>query len=302
MVDNARALPGHLARLTTDRATAQRLADYLSEHLDGQEVAVASFEAGDGRWSTAAYFSSPPNETALRALVGLEVGADLANRLEFERVESRDWVAASLAGLPPVAAGRFLVHGRHDRALVRSNSLGIEIEAALAFGTGHHGTTRGCLLALDFIARQKRRPRKILDVGTGSGVLAIAAARALRRRVMASDIDGRTLQVARANARLNKTAPDVTFIHAAGLAGGRFRRAGPHDLVLANILLGPLLRLARPMRRLLAPGAYVVLSGLLNSQAQTALMAYRLQGLRLQQRIVLDEWTTLVLRRPALPR
>jgi ribosomal protein L11 methyltransferase len=280
MVDNARALPGHLARLTTDRATAQRLADYLSEHLDGQEVAVASFEAGDGRWSTAAYFSSPPNEAALRALVGLEVGADLA----------------------PVAAGRFLVHGRHDRALVRSNSLGIEIEAALAFGTGHHGTTRGCLLALDFIARQKRRPRKILDVGTGSGVLAIAAARALRRRVMASDIDGRALQVARANARLNKTAPDVTFIHAAGLAGGRFRRAGPHDLVLANILLGPLLRLARPMRRLLAPGAYVVLSGLLNSQAQTALMAYRLQGLRLQQRIVLDEWTTLVLRRPALPR
>jgi ribosomal protein L11 methyltransferase len=299
MVDNAS--PGHLARLTTDRATAQRLADFLTENLEGQDVAVATFEAGDGRWSTAIYFPAAPNETALRALVGLEVGADLANALVFERIESKDWVAASLAGLAPVAAGRFLVHGRHDRAHVRSNSLGIEIEAALAFGTGHHGTTRGCLLALDFIARQKRRPRKILDVGTGTGVLAIAAAKALRRRVMASDIDGRALHVARDNSRLNATASAVTFIQAAGLGARRFR-ADRYDLVLANILLGPLVRLALPMRYLLAPGAYVVLSGLLNSQAQSALMAYRLQGLKLQRRIILDEWTTLVLRRPTLPR
>ena len=302
MVDNAPASPGHLARLTTDRATAQRLADYLTENLDEQDVAVAAFEAGEGRWSTAIYFSSPPNETALRALVGLEVGADLANRLEFERVESKDWVAASLAGLAPVTAGRFLVHGRHDRARMCSNSLGIEIEAALAFGTGHHGTTRGCLLALDFIARQKRHPRKILDVGTGTGILAIAAAKALRRRVIASDIDARALQVARGNARLTKSAPEVTFIHAVGLGARRFRSGGRYDLVLANILLGPLIRLARPMRHLLAPGAYVVVSGLLTSHAQTALIAYRSQGLRLQRRIVLDEWTTLVMRRPALPR
>jgi ribosomal protein L11 methyltransferase len=182
------------------------------------------------------------------------VGRELANALVFERVEARDWVAASLEGLAPVGAGRFLVHGRHDRARLGANRIGIEIEAALAFGTGHHGTTRGCLLALDCIARQKRPPRDILDIGTGTGVLAIAAAKALRRRVLASDIDARAVMVARENARLNRAAPWTEFIHAAGLASNRFRARGPFDLILANILLGPLLRLARPMRRLLAHG------------------------------------------------
>jgi ribosomal protein L11 methyltransferase len=290
MVDNAPATAGHTARLTTDRATAQRLADFLTDTLDEQDVAVAALESDGGAWSTAIYFSKPPNQTAMRALVALEVGAGLANTLVFERVEARDWVAASLEGLAPVHAGRFLVHGRHDRARVAPNRIGIEIEAALAFGTGHHGTTRGCLLAVDSIVRQKR-PQKILDVGTGSGVLAIAAAKALHKRVLASDIDHRAVAVARENARLNKAAPMIAFISAAGLGAHRFAAGGPFDLVLANILLGPLTRLAQP-----------VLSGLLHSQAQTALMAYRAQGLVLQRRIPLDEWTTLVLRRPALPR
>jgi len=302
MVDNAPATAGHTARLTTDRATAQRLADFLTESLDEQDVAVAAFESGGGAWSTAIYFSKPPNQTATRALVALEVGAGLANTLVFERVEARDWVAASLAGLAPVHAGRFLVHGRHDRARVAPNRIGIEIEAALAFGTGHHGTTRGCLLALDHITRQQRRLRKILDVGTGTGVLAIAAAKALRTRVLASDIDHRAVAVARENARLNKVAPMIAFISAAGLGARRFAAGGPFDLVLANILLGPLTGLARPMCRLLAPGAQIVLSGLLHHQAQAALTAYRAQGLVLQRRILLDEWTTLVLQRPALPR
>src|SRR4051794_12596057 len=195
MVDNAPSAAGHSARLTSDRATAQRLADALSEQLDEQDVVVAAFEADDGRWTAAIHFSAPPNETAIRALVALEVGPELANTLVFERVEARDWVAASLEGLAPVDAGRFLVHGRHDRACLGANRIGIEIEAALAFGTGHHGTTRGCLLALDSISRQKTRPRNILDIGTGTGVLAIAAAKALRRRVLASDIDPRAVMV-----------------------------------------------------------------------------------------------------------
>lgn len=302
MVENAPTAAGHSAHLATDRATAQRLADFLTEQLDEQDVAVAAFESSDGQWSTAVYFSDPPNETALRALVALELGADLANKVVFEKVEAKDWVAASLAGLAPVAAGRLLVHGRHDRARVRPNSIGVEIEAALAFGTGHHGTTRGCLLALDHIARQKRLPRKILDIGTGTGVLAIAAAKLLRKRVLASDIDRRTVAVARDNARLNGCLPAIEFITAAGLGAHRFRARGQFDLVLANILLGPLLRLARPMRSILAPGATVVLSGLLTTHAQTALMAYRAQGLMLQRRILLDEWTTLILRLPTLPR
>ncbi len=296
MVDNS-ATPGHVARLAADRATAQRLADFLTESLDEQDVVVAAFESADGRWTTAIYFSAPPNETAVRALVALDVGAEAANAVVFERVEAKDWVKASLEGLAPVEAGRFFVHGQHDRARLPANRIGIEIEAALAFGTGHHGTTRGCLLALDFIARQKKRPRKILDVGTGTGVLAIAAAKALRNRVLASDIDPRAVMVARENARLNSASPWVEFIHAAGLEAHRFRTSGPFDLVLANILLGPLVRLSRPMVLLLAPGARVVLSGLLNSQAQTAVVAYRAQGLVLERRISLEGWTTLVLRR-----
>jgi ribosomal protein L11 methyltransferase len=297
MVDNA-PLPGHTARLATDRATAQRLADFLTETLDEQDVVTAAFETDDGLWNMAVYFSAPPNETAVRALVALEAGAELANTLVFERIEAKDWVAASLAGLAPVEAGRFMVHGQHDRARVRGSRIGIEIEAALAFGTGHHGTTRGCLLALDFIAKQKTPPHKILDVGTGTGVLAIAAAKALKTPVLASDIDRRAVMVARENARLNRAAPAIEFITTAGLDAHRFRERGPYDLILANILLGPLVRLARPMTRLLAPGARVVLSGLLSSHAQAALMAYRAQGLMLERRILLEGWTTLVMRRP----
>jgi len=209
MVDNGAEnkvmTAGHSARLVTDRVTAQRLADVLTESLDEQEVVVSAFESEDGHWTTAIHFPAAPNETAIRALVALEAGAELANTLVFERIEARDWVAASLEGLTPVKAGRFLVHGQHDRARVRANRIGIEIEAALAFGTGHHGTTRGCLLALDFIARQKKRPRKILDIGTGTGVLAIAAARALHAPVLASDIDPVAVSVARGNAKLNRS-------------------------------------------------------------------------------------------------
>jgi ribosomal protein L11 methyltransferase len=302
MVDNAPTTPAQTVRLVTDRTTAERLASFLTEALDEQEVVTAAFESAEGSWTMAVYFSDPPNQTALRALVALEAGAEAANALIFEQVEQKDWVAASLEGLKPVEAGRFFVHGQHDRGKVRANHIRIEIEAALAFGTGHHGTTRGCLLALDFIAKQPGKPRRILDVGTGTGVLAIAAARAWKMRVLASDIDPLAVKVARENAYANEVGSTVEMIHAAGLNAHRFRQRGPYDLVLANILLGPLVRLAPLMRPLLAPNARVVLSGLLDSHAHTALMAYRAQGLMLEKRIRLEGWTTLILRRPALPR
>jgi ribosomal protein L11 methyltransferase len=194
-----------------------------------------------------------------------------------------------------------LVHGSHDRAAVRVNDIGIEIEAALAFGTGHHGTTRGCLLALDHLAK-RRRPgvktfARILDVGTGTGVLAMAAARMFRSYVIASDIDPRAVTVARDNARANRTAPMVTIIETPGVSRRAVRRHAPFDLVFANILLGPLKGLAEPLARLVAPGGYIVLSGLLAAQAASALASYRAQGLRLERRIPLDGWVTLVLRR-----
>jgi ribosomal protein L11 methyltransferase len=281
-----------LVRLVCDETTAKRLSDLLSESFEDTAAAVAAFEGTDGQWNVEVHFEEPPDEAAVRALVRDAAGGDL--KLVFETVAAKDWVAASLAGLKPVTAGRFTVHGEHDRSVVAPNRIGIEIEAALAFGTGHHGTTRGCLLALDGLVKMNR-PRRVLDVGTGTGVLAIAAAKALRCPVLASDIDPEAVRIARENARLNRASPFVTCVHAAGLADSRFRARAPFDLILANILLAPLTRLARPMRGLLAPGAHVILSGLLARQENAALAAYRPHGFVLRQRIPLAEWVTLVL-------
>src|SRR6185503_3880409 len=218
-----------LARLVCDEKTARRVADSLSESFDSSATAIAAFEGIDRRWNVEIHFEHPPDEVTVRNLVAQTAGPDDAARLVFEAVEAKDWVAASLADLKPVAAGRFTVHGAHDRARVAPNRLGIEIEAALAFGTGHHGTTRGCLLALDGLLK-RRRPRRILDIGTGTGVLAIAAAKALRRKVLASDIDAQAVSIARGNARLNGVAPYVECICARGLTGRRFQGDAPFDL------------------------------------------------------------------------
>ena len=295
---NAAAGATMVARLAMGPDAARDLLDRLAEIFDAAETVVSAYESGGGLWTVAIHFLNPPNETAVRALVALAAGAEAGNALAFERLAAKDWIKASLEGLPPIEAGRFVVHGAHDRARVGVNRIGIEIEAALAFGTGHHGTTRGCLLALDRILKSQR-PKRVLDIGTGTGVLAIAAAKSLRRPVLASDIDRRAARVARENIRRNH-APSVTVIHAAGLGMRRFRAHGPFDLVLANILLGPLQRMATPMARLTAPGARVVLSGLLTPQANAALAAYRAQGIVLERRVALDGWATLVLRRPLL--
>ena len=281
-----------LARLTCDEATAKRLAEQLSERFD--DAATAAFEGTDGRWNLEIHFETPPDQDAVRLTLSQIAGAESAASLTFEQIAAKDWVAASLADLKPVEAGRFTVHGAHDRARIAPNRIGIEIEAALAFGTGHHGTTRGCLLALDWIGKG-RRPHRILDIGTGTGVLGIAAAKSFRRPVLASDIDPEALTIARANARLNGVSPLMATTHAKGLTGFRFRQAGPFDLVFANILLGPLKRLAAPLRPLLAPGAEVILSGLLADQENAALAAYRPHGLKLVRRFPLGEWVTLVL-------
>ena len=218
--------PTSVARLICNESTARRLATYFSECLDPDDTACAAFEGEDGRWQLAIHFRETPNETALRALMELGADTDAAEALTIEPVEAADWVAEGLAGLAPVRAGRFVVHGAHDRAKLRPNEIGIEIEAALAFGTGHHGTTRGCLLALDDMVK-RRRPRRVLDIGTGSGVLAIAAAKILRTPIVASDIDLVAVTAAKSNTRLNRVAPWITLAHAVGTRSHAIKAGHP---------------------------------------------------------------------------
>lgn len=286
-----------LARITTDRTLAHCLADALAEELDPETCAVSLFEDG-ARWTVEAAFNDEPDRTLIAGIVARVAGADSANTIAFSTIAVRDWVKASLEGLAPVRAGRFVVHGSHDRARVRSNEIGIEIEAALAFGTGHHGTTHGCLLAFEALRKAGRNAQRwrILDVGTGTGLLAIAAARALRVPVLASDNDTTAVAVARDNARLNHAASLIHACTAEGVDAGSIRR-GRYDLIFANILEAPLRRMSAPLSGLLASGGRLILSGLLPAHAPGVIAAYRRQGLRLQTRLMLDGWVTLIMRR-----
>jgi ribosomal protein L11 methyltransferase len=279
-----------------DEPTARRVVDLLNESLDDDQAAVAAYERPDGRWDVSLHFDEPPDQAAIRELVSLAAGDAAAQHITFDTVEAKDWVAASLEDLVPVPAGRFIVHGAHDRARIPANKLGIEIEAALAFGTGHHGTTRGCLLLLDQVLRA-HSPKRVLDLGSGTGVLAIAAAKAQRQRVLASDIDPVSVRVARDNARLNGVGNLVEAICATGFSAPQFARRGPFDLVLANILANPLRQMATPMAQHLAPSALVILSGLLPHQAQGVIASYRARGLILRRHLKIDGWSSLLMQR-----
>jgi ribosomal protein L11 methyltransferase len=274
--------------------TAKRVVDLLTESFFEGQAAIAAFEGPGGRWDITVHFADPPDQTSIRELVGIAAGDEIALAVSFDKVEAKDWVKATLEQLVPVCAGRFIVHGRHDREKVPPNKLGIEIEAALAFGTGHHGTTRGCLILLDEVLKAYC-PRRVLDLGTGTGVLAIAAAKALHGKVLASDIDPLSVRVAAENARLNGTGDLVETIWAIGFSAPQFQRRGPFDLVLANILANPLRQMATPMSRHLAPGALVILSGLLPPQASAVISAYRARGLVLKRHIRIEGWSSLLL-------
>jgi len=273
---------------------AKAAVDLLTDAFFDSDAAVAAFERPDGRWEVALHFALPPDQGLVRERVSDAVGETTAQNITFDTIEAQDWVQASLDNLVPVPAGRFLVHGQHDRARIPPNKLGIEIEAALAFGTGHHGTTRGCLLLLDHVLKAQR-PRRVLDLGTGTAVLAIAAAKALHRAVLASDIDPASVSVARDNAHLNGVGNLVQVIRATGFSAPEFASHAPFDLVLANILANPLRQLARPMLQHLAPGALVILSGLLNHQAMIVVAAYRARGLVPLRHLKIEGWSSLLL-------
>lgn len=275
---------------------AKRVVDLLDESFPEGQAAITAFEGVGGRWDIIVHFAEPPDEGAIRDLIGLAAGDEVAQQVSFDTVEAKDWVKATLADLVPVRAGRFVVHGQHDRSKVPANKLGIEIEAALAFGTGHHGTTRGCLLLLDGVLKA-HQPRRVLDLGTGTGVLAIAAAKALRKKVLASDIDPLAVRVARENAGLNGTGDLVQAITAIGFSAAEFSARAPFDLVLANILANPLRQMATPMAQHLAPSALVILSGLLPPQARSVVAAYRARGLVLRRHLLIEGWSSLLMQR-----
>jgi ribosomal protein L11 methyltransferase len=288
----------HTAVLSLGEADARRLADAIAEDpaLEGASIDVT--EAAPGRWEVVVYFEERPSKPVRAALahVASTVLGLGAHTFRIEALPETDWVAKSLAGLKPVRAGRFLVHGSHDRDKRRPNDIAIDIEAGQAFGTGHHGTTAGCLRAIDALAKA-RRFGKPLDLGTGSGVLAIALAKALKAKVLASDIDPVAVEVARENARLNGVGTRVNAIVAAGLGGRAFRIRAPFDLVVANILARPLILLAPAIRRNLALSGVVVLSGILPEQRARVVSAYRHQGLKLTKTVPLEGWVTLIFER-----
>jgi len=283
-------------RLTEARALALASALDSDERLAALPVSLG--EAPDGQWQVLVYFTAE-NETAeADALhhLSLTILGEEAARFTTEKLPDTDWVTQSLKGLSPVRAGRFLIHGGHDRDACRANDIAIEIEAGQAFGTGHHGTTAGCLLAIDRIGRT-RPIANALDIGTGSGVLAIAIAKATKAPVLASDIDPLAVRIARDNIRSNGVADRVRAVVAGSLRKRVFRTSQPYDLVVANILAEPLVTLAPQICHLLGPGGTLVLSGLLPGQRARVVAAYRGRGLPLLRTFVLDGWLTMVFHR-----
>ncbi len=270
---------------------AERIAALLSARL-GEETPVAWSEAVSG-WVVSAYVEGEiaPTEAAIRDALG---GDGFGLALRVTELADDDWVRKSLEGLPVVRAGRFRIHGSHDRDRRRASDIAIEIEAGLAFGTGHHGTTAGCLLALERVFR-RRHFRNALDLGTGSGVLAIALAKRWRVPVLATDIDPVAARVARDNARLNGVTGLVEIAAAPGFRHPAFAQRQPFDLIVANILAEPLVALAPALVRQLAPGGAVILSGLLPWQGRRIVAAYRNQGLALVRSSIRDTWLTLEL-------
>ena len=234
-----------------------------------------------------AYYAQAPDGAALTSIIGRDV--------KVEALPDVDWVKLSQEGLPPVRAGRFFVYGAHDKGKAPSNTIALGIDAGVAFGTGHHETTTGCLMALDWMKRTGMKPDNALDLGCGTGVLALGADRLWRIPVMASDIDPQAIDVTRENLRLNGGQMRIRAVVAEGFAHPAIGAAAPYDLIIANILAGPLTQLAPGIRDHIAPGGRVVLSGLLRTQELMVLSFYRAFGFRLERRWRLGPWSVLLL-------
>jgi ribosomal protein L11 methyltransferase len=274
------------------RADAEAAASAIDADpiLEAATYSILEEDEDRGVWRIDAFPTSTAEADALTVLLKDRP----ALKLTTETLADADWLAMALSGLPPVRAGRFFIYGVHDRGRAPPNTVNLRIEAGAAFGTGHHGTTVGCLIEFDRL-RKGRRFARVLDVGAGTGVLAIAAARTGSTVTVGTDIDPVSVRISRENAKVNTTA--TRFVHAAGLDHPRVRAGGPYDLVFANILARPLASLAQPIKRALKPGGLVILSGLLRTQERYVRAAYLSRGFSLTHRLHRDAWATLVMRK-----
>ena len=259
--------------------------------LEGATYSILEEDEDRGVWRIDAFPTTDEEAAGLAAV--LSDGGDL--NVIVVALADADWLAMALSGLPPVRAGRFFVFGVHDKGRVPGGAIPLRIEAGAAFGTGHHGTTVGCLQAYDALIKA-RRFNRVLDVGAGTGLLAIAAARTGSATALGTDIDKPSVRIAGENAALNRAR--ARFVYANGLSDRRVRASAPYDLVFANILARPLIGLSQDIHGALKPGGMVILSGLLRTQQRMVLAAYASRGFRLRRRIHRDAWATLVLVRP----
>ena len=288
-------MPSYSALTTlAGEPAAQALADALEE-LEPAPTGIGVFEIedGSGLWEVGGYFLERPDEIALSLLCAMHG----AKPFIVSEIPDKDWVSEVRRELTPVHAGRFVVFGGHDREVVPSQKIGLEIEAAMAFGTGHHGTTKGCLESFDSLLQKGLVARNVADIGAGTAVLAMAAAKVLNGRFLASDIDPVATETARANVAANGLRGRVQTLTSVGFRHPLIHVRAPFDLVFANILAGPLKKLAVEMAEHTEGGSVLILSGILNQQAKGVENTYEGFGFCVLERRVLGEWTTITLRK-----
>ena len=282
--------------LTTlpDKINASNLGDAL-ERLTPQPIGVGVFELedGSGLWEVGAYFSEKPDDISLALLAAVFQ----AEEFKISELPQIDWVSKVQRSLKPVVAGRFFVYGSHDSDKVPPDCEPLLIEASMAFGTGHHGTTKGCLLALEQLIKVGFKAKNVIDVGCGTAVLAMAAARIFSANVIASDIDSVAHSVAKMNIIANGLDQNIQCFEASGFAHEQIKTKNPFDLIFANILLAPLLALATDISKYSLSGGYVVLSGILSEQAELVVKKYTGVGFSLSNQIEIGEWVTIIFRK-----
>ncbi|WP_171121825.1 MULTISPECIES: 50S ribosomal protein L11 methyltransferase [unclassified Ruegeria] len=276
----------------TGKKAAEGLGEAM-ERLVPEPTGVGVFEVedGSGLWEVGGYFTETPDETALAVLAA----AFEAKPFVVSELPETDWVAHVRRELAPVEAGRFFVYGSHDADKLPEGRIPLLIEAAMAFGTGHHGTTLGCLKALDYLLDNGFSADKVADIGCGTAVLAMAAARVWDGQIIASDIDQVAVDVAEANLKANGMSGQFQCVEAAGFDHPDLNSLAPYDLIFANILKGPLVALSPEIAANLRVGGYAILSGILNEQADDVVTVYLQNGFNLANRSEFGEWTTLIL-------